>query len=62
MIDNMGESDFDDRENCSWDGKLSMDFKNLQRRIACSVSSSCHNGVNMLTNELNKCMAEDTRG
>ncbi|KAL1335367.1 hypothetical protein HN51_064276 [Arachis hypogaea] len=62
MIDNMGETDFDDRENCSWDGKLAMDFKNLQRRIACSVSSSCHNGVNMLTNELNKCMAEDTRG
>lgn len=50
------------RENCSWDEKLAMDFKNLQRRIACSVSTSCHTGFNTATNELYKCMAEDTQG
>ncbi|MED6191554.1 hypothetical protein PIB30_001285 [Stylosanthes scabra] len=62
MIDNMGETEFDDRENYGWDEKLALDFKNLQRRIACSVSSSCHDGVNMLTKEVAKCMAEDRRG
>lgn len=50
------------RENCSWDEKLAMDFKDLQRRIACSVSTSCHTGMDMLKNELCKCMAEDILG
>ncbi|KAK7265269.1 hypothetical protein RJT34_32887 [Clitoria ternatea] len=62
MMENMGETDLDNRENCSWDEKLAMDFKNLQRRIAYSVSTSCHNGIEMLKNELCKCMAEDIEG
>ncbi|KHN17593.1 Putative ribulose-1,5 bisphosphate carboxylase/oxygenase large subunit N-methyltransferase, chloroplastic [Glycine soja] len=62
MMENMGKIDLDDRENCSWDEKLAMDFKDLQRRIACSVSTSCHTGMDMLKNELCKCMAEDILG
>lgn len=62
MVDCMGKIDLDDRENCSWDEKLAMDFKNLQRRIAYSVSTSCKTGMGMLKNELCKCMAEDILG
>lgn len=50
------------RENCNWDEKLAMDFKNTQRRIAHSVSTSCLAGMDMLKNELCKCMAEDILG
>ncbi|KAG2407607.1 uncharacterized protein HKW66_Vig0024290 [Vigna angularis] len=62
MIENMGEIDLNDRENCCWDEKLAMDFKSTQRRIACSVSTSCLAGMDMLKNELCKCMAEDILG
>ncbi|XP_057422050.1 uncharacterized protein LOC130715911 [Lotus japonicus] len=62
MVDNMGEIDLDDRENCGLEEKYAMDYKNLQRKIAYSVSSSCHNGVNLVKNELCKCMAEDILG
>ncbi|KAL9325979.1 hypothetical protein ACSQ67_006624 [Phaseolus vulgaris] len=62
MMGNMGEVDLDDRENCNWDEKLAMDFKNTQRRIAHSVSTSCLAGMDMLKNELCKCMAEDILG
>lgn len=50
------------RENYDWDEKLAVDFKNLQRRIAHSVLTSCHTGVNIVKNELYKCMAEDILG
>lgn len=62
MMDSMDEIDLDDRENCSWDENLAMDFKILQRRIAHSVSTSCHTGMEMLKNELYKCMDEDILG
>ncbi|PNX76154.1 SET domain-containing protein [Trifolium pratense] len=62
MMDNMGDIDLDDRENYSWDEKLAVDFKNLQRRIAHSISISCQTGVSMLKNELRKCLAEDILG
>jgi len=39
-----------------------MDFKNTQRRIARSVSTSCLAGMDMLKKELCKCMAEDIQG
>ncbi|XP_061361744.1 uncharacterized protein LOC133305517 [Gastrolobium bilobum] len=58
----MGEIDLDNRESCNWDKKLAMDFRSLQRRIANSVLTSCHTGVCLLKNELQKCMAEDIRG
>lgn len=50
------------RENCGWDEKLAMDFKSTQRRIASSVSTSCLAGMDMVKNELSKCMAEDILG
>lgn len=50
------------RENYDWDEKLAVDFKNLQRRIAHSVLTSCHTGVNIVKNELYKCMAENILG
>ncbi|XP_012573448.1 uncharacterized protein [Cicer arietinum] len=62
MMDNMGDIDLDNRESFNWDEKMAVDYKNLQRRIAHSVSTSCHNGFSMLKNELLKCMAEDILG
>ncbi|KAK2358786.1 ribulose-1,5 bisphosphate carboxylase/oxygenase large subunit N-methyltransferase, chloroplastic [Trifolium repens] len=62
MMDNMGDIDLDNSENYNWDEKLAVDFKNLQRRIAHSISTSCETGVSMLKNELHKCLAEDTLG
>lgn len=62
MMDSMGEVDLDNRESYTWDEKLAVDCKNLQRRIAHSVSTSCCTGINMLKNELHKCLAEDIVG
>ncbi|RHN64751.1 putative [Fructose-bisphosphate aldolase]-lysine N-methyltransferase [Medicago truncatula] len=62
MMDSMGEVDLDNRESYTWDEKLAVDCKNLQRRIAHSVSTSCCTGINMLKNELHNCLAEDIVG
>ncbi|XP_058113766.1 uncharacterized protein LOC131256752 isoform X2 [Magnolia sinica] len=48
MMEGLGESDDFNRENCSWDVKLALDFKDLQRRIIRSVLASCSAGLQML--------------
>lgn len=39
---------FNPRENSSWDVKLALDYKDLQRRIITSVVDSCSAGLQML--------------
>nr|XP_023915749.1 uncharacterized protein LOC112027303 [Quercus suber] len=62
MMENLGETDLNDREKTSWDVRLAEEFKDQQRRIVSSVLTSCHKGIRLVENELRKCMNEDTRG
>ncbi|XP_054793936.1 uncharacterized protein LOC129309072 isoform X2 [Prosopis cineraria] len=63
MMDNLDDTNLDDnRENCSWDEKLALEYKILQRRMVSSISTSCNTGIDVVKNELYKCMAEDIRG
>ncbi|XP_002531659.2 N-lysine methyltransferase setd6 isoform X2 [Ricinus communis] len=59
MMENLGDPDLVDRENTSWDVKLALDFKDLQRRIVSSILTSCDAGFKLVQNELSKCMAEE---
>ncbi|CAH1426704.1 unnamed protein product [Lactuca virosa] len=43
MMENLGETEPLGRENCDWDVKLALDFKELQKRIISSIVSSCYN-------------------
>lgn len=61
MMENLGETDLNDRENASWDVRLAEEFKDQQRRIVSSILTSCHKGLRLVENELRKCMNEDTR-
>ncbi|GAV59585.1 SET domain-containing protein, partial [Cephalotus follicularis] len=56
MMDNLG--DYVDSENTSWDVKLALKFKGLQRRIMSSVLASCLAGIKLLEIELSKCVIE----
>nr|GEW25394.1 muniscin C-terminal mu homology domain-containing protein [Tanacetum cinerariifolium] len=50
-----GKTDFfevPNRENCAWDIKLALDFKDLQRRIISSIVNSCNAGKNLVEHEL----------
>lgn len=42
------------RDKPSWDLKLAMEFKNLQRRIISSILTSCNDGCDLLESELRK--------
>ncbi|KAL3535367.1 hypothetical protein ACH5RR_003828 [Cinchona calisaya] len=55
MIESLGEEELDDRESSSWDVKLAVDFKDLQRRIVCSIVNSCNAGRELLEYELGRC-------
>lgn len=61
MMENLGETDLNDRENASWDVRLAEEFKDQQRRIVSSILTSCHKGLRLVENELRKRMNEDTR-
>ncbi|CAO2168560.1 unnamed protein product [Urochloa humidicola] len=41
MLEELQESDESDRESASWDVKLALDYKDLQRRIISSIVTSC---------------------
>ncbi|THU61461.1 hypothetical protein C4D60_Mb07t23520 [Musa balbisiana] len=43
--DNLEDSDNFERNNSSWDVKLSLDYKDLQRRIISSIITSCNCGL-----------------
>ncbi|KAB5552683.1 hypothetical protein DKX38_009994 [Salix brachista] len=54
MMENLGDSDLVDIDNASWDVKLALEFKDLQRRIVSSILTSCAAGLNMVQDELSK--------
>ncbi|KAI7737714.1 hypothetical protein M8C21_025148 [Ambrosia artemisiifolia] len=57
MMQNLGESETEPlvRENCDWDVKLALDYKDLQRRIISSIVNSCYAGRQLLETDLQKC-------
>ncbi|XP_020671850.1 uncharacterized protein LOC110091896 [Dendrobium catenatum] len=48
MMEGLGERDNINREELSWDVKLALEYKDLQRRIISSVLSSCTAGLKIL--------------
>ncbi|XP_011079300.1 uncharacterized protein LOC105162846 isoform X1 [Sesamum indicum] len=54
MLENLGDEKLDNGERTSWDVKLAIEFKNLQRRIVSSILSSCNTGCELLESELGK--------
>ncbi|XP_035538857.1 uncharacterized protein LOC108998805 isoform X2 [Juglans regia] len=62
VMESLGAADLHDRENTSWDVRLAVEFKDLQRRIVSSILSSCDTGLKLLKNEWCRCLAEDSRG
>ncbi|KAL5769213.1 hypothetical protein ACOSP7_015773 [Xanthoceras sorbifolium] len=59
MLENLGDSDFEDRENTSWDVKLAVEFKDLQRKIVSSIINSCSAGRKLVENELSRFMSKE---
>ncbi|XP_065851368.1 uncharacterized protein [Euphorbia lathyris] len=57
MMENLGDLDLLNRESAAWDVKLALEFKDLQGRILSSILSSCDSGLEMVQNELAKCVA-----
>ncbi|KZV32148.1 SET domain-containing protein [Dorcoceras hygrometricum] len=53
MMDALGDENVDDR--ASWDVKLAIEYKNLQRRILSSILTSCGTGFELVECELLKC-------
>ncbi|KAK2646321.1 hypothetical protein Ddye_021516 [Dipteronia dyeriana] len=62
MLENLGDTGFADDfdgENTSWDLKLAVEFKDLQRRIVSSIITSCSAGRKLVENELSRFMSEE---
>ncbi|KAL9224586.1 hypothetical protein vseg_000606 [Gypsophila vaccaria] len=62
MMDKLGDSEMDDRENMKWDVQLAIKCKDLQRNIVSSILTACRAGQKMVEYELMRCMLEDVRG
>ncbi|XP_062164588.1 uncharacterized protein LOC133871209 isoform X2 [Alnus glutinosa] len=62
MMENLGDADEDDRGNGSWDVRLAVEFKDIQRGIVSSILTSCYAGVKLVEYEWSKCMGEDKLG
>ncbi|XP_055805846.1 uncharacterized protein LOC129874569 isoform X1 [Solanum dulcamara] len=54
MRDGLGDPEFDNRETTSWDVKLAVDFKDLQRRILSSIVASCQAGCELVVCEVQR--------
>ncbi|KAL0289287.1 UNVERIFIED_CONTAM: hypothetical protein Sangu_2466200 [Sesamum angustifolium] len=54
MLENLGDEKIDNGEQTSWDVKLATEFRNLQRRIVSSISTSCNTGCELLESEFAK--------
>ncbi|KAJ0090842.1 hypothetical protein Patl1_14277 [Pistacia atlantica] len=54
MMESLGDSDFVDGENTSWDVKLAMESKDLQRKIISSILTSCSAGCKLVESELSR--------
>ncbi|KAH9805955.1 SET domain-containing protein [Citrus sinensis] len=59
MMEILGDTDFGDGENTSWDVKLALEFKDLQRRIISSILTSCSAGRSLVESELSRVMSKD---
>ncbi|KAK8604917.1 hypothetical protein V6N13_082380 [Hibiscus sabdariffa] len=59
MVENLSDLDSFDREISSWDVKLALEFKEMQRRIVTSILTSCSTGIKLVEYELSKCKAEE---
>lgn len=59
MMEVLGDTDFGDGENTSWDVKLALEFKDLQRRIISSILTSCSAGRTLVESELSRVMSRD---
>ncbi|KAB1204238.1 SET domain-containing protein 4 [Morella rubra] len=62
MMKELDDGDLPDREDSSWDVRLAVEFKDLQKRIVSSLVTSCYAGLKLVENEWCKSMAEDIRG
>lgn len=54
MMENLGDTDLVDSDDASWDVKLALEFKDLQRRIVSSILTSCAAGLNLVQDELSE--------
>ncbi|KAL8467789.1 hypothetical protein ACS0TY_031142 [Phlomoides rotata] len=54
MLEALGDENQEDRKSASWDVKLAMEFKLLQRNIISSILTSCSAGCESLESELRK--------
>ncbi|WMV14023.1 hypothetical protein MTR67_007408 [Solanum verrucosum] len=54
MRDGLGDPELDNRETTSWDVKLAVDFKDLQRRIFSSIVASCQAGCELVKCEMQR--------
>ncbi|CAN4105461.1 unnamed protein product [Withania somnifera] len=54
MRDELGDPELDNREAISWDVKLAVDFKDLQRRIFSSIIASCQAGCELVECEVQR--------
>ncbi|XP_044470975.1 uncharacterized protein LOC123199978 [Mangifera indica] len=54
MMENLGDTQFVDRENTSWDVNLAMEYKDLERKIISSNLTSCSVGRKLVESELSK--------
>ncbi|KAL3344104.1 hypothetical protein AABB24_023507 [Solanum stoloniferum] len=54
MRDGLGDPELDNRETTSWDVKLAVDFKDLQRRIFSSIVASCEAGCELVECEMQR--------
>ncbi|KAK9032591.1 hypothetical protein V6N11_056851 [Hibiscus sabdariffa] len=59
MVESLSDIDSFDREISSWDVKLALEFKEMQRRIVTSILTSCSTGIKLVEYELSKCKAEE---
>ncbi|KAF2309426.1 hypothetical protein GH714_002285 [Hevea brasiliensis] len=59
MMENLGDTDPVDRENATWDVKLALEFKDLQRRIVSSILTSCDSGLKLVQNEFSRSVVEE---
>lgn len=55
MMNKLGDSLMEDRENVKWDVQLAIQYKDLQRNIVSSIVTACHTGRRRLEHELEKC-------
>ncbi|XP_037497351.1 uncharacterized protein LOC105635593 isoform X2 [Jatropha curcas] len=59
MMENLVETELVVKESASWDVKLALEFKDLQRRIISSILTSCKAGLKLVQNELSKFAAKE---